>query len=136
MTISELLDAAKRAQGSLGNVAAKLGTDQSNLSNWRKGRYKPSATQIARLADMASLPVFETVAEVEAQLEGDEDHVWARALGKLRAAGVAATVILTLATCLTPNREARAAGLNGSESTLSAKITKSPASITLAGLLF
>jgi hypothetical protein len=89
MVISELLDAAKRAQGSLGTVADRLGIDQSHLSHWRKGRSNPTATQIARLAEMASLPVLETVAQVEAQLEGDDHHVWARALAKLRAAGLA-----------------------------------------------
>ena len=66
---------------------------------------------------MAELPIFETVAQVEASLvNGDAGRVWERALGKLRAAGVAATVILTLGTCLTTGHDARADTLNGFES--------------------
>ena len=110
MTISELLDAAKRKQGSLGAVADQLGIEQSRLSNWRKGTRRPDPAQIMRLAEMAGLPPFETLAEVEQEIDEKNASVWARALGNLRAAGVAATVILTLATCLTPSHDARAAG--------------------------
>lgn len=110
MDISELLDAAKRKKRTLGAVAHELGLHQSRLSDWKSGRFKPDATQIAQLAEMAELPIFETVAQVEASLTGEGGKVWERALGKLRAAGVAATVILTLGTCLTTTHEARAAG--------------------------
>ena len=115
MKISELLDAAKRAQGSLGSVAEALKIEQSRLSHWRSGRTKPTATQIAMLAELASLPVFETVAKVESSLDDDTTHVWERALGKLRAAGVAAGVVLVagmLAT-LTPNTAHAIGGKGG-----------------------
>lgn len=94
MTIAELLDAAKRAQGSLSAVAEKLGVAPSKLSEWRKGKYKPDATHIVQLAELAGLPVFETLAAIETMLEADRASVWIRALGNLRAAGVAATVVL------------------------------------------
>ena len=127
MTISELLDAAKRANGSLGNVAEALKIGQSHLSNWRSGRSKPTATQIAMLAELASLPVFETVAQIESSLDDDTTHVWERALGKLRAAGVAASLTLILGTYLTTSNDARASTIseaqNGSNSTLSARNT-------------
>jgi hypothetical protein len=122
MDIQELLDAAKRKCGTLGAVAKAMDVNQNRLSEWRKGLYKPNPTQIAQLADLAGLPIFQTVAEVECSLEGDKARVWEKALGNLRAAGVAATVILTLGTCLTTAHEARAAGFDGSESTLSARI--------------
>ncbi len=94
MNIAELLDAAKRQAGSLGAVAQKMGVNQARLSEWRKGKYKPDATNIAELAEIADLPVFQTLAEIECDLETDRASVWERALGNLKAAGVAATVVL------------------------------------------
>lgn len=96
MNIQELIDAAKRAKGSLGAVAAGLGMHQNRLGDWRAGRRKPDANEIAYLAECAGLPVLETVAEIEAQLNTTYAPIWQAALGKLRAAGVAATVILGL----------------------------------------
>jgi len=110
MTIGELLDAAKRKQGSLGAVADRLGFHQSRLSEWRAGKRKPNASEILILAELAEVPPLETLAKIEQELDAKNASVWARALGNLRAAGVAATVILTLATCLTPSHDARAAG--------------------------
>jgi transcriptional regulator with XRE-family HTH domain len=101
MTISELLDAAKRKQGSLGSVADRLEFHQSRLSEWRSGKRKPNASEILVLAELAGLPPLETLAQVEQELDEKHASVWARALGNLRAAGVAATVILTLGTSLT-----------------------------------
>ncbi|WAS52786.1 transcriptional regulator [Burkholderia ambifaria] len=112
MTIAELLDAAKRKQGSLGVIAQRFGFHQSNLSNWRSGREKPNASQIMMLAEMAELPPFETLAKVEQQLDEKHASVWARALGNLRAAGVAATVTLGLAIYSTTPNEADAAVTN------------------------
>lgn len=109
MTISELLDAAKRKQGSLGAVADQLGIEQSRLSNWRKGTRRPDPAQIMRLAEMAGLPPFETLAEIEQEIDEKNASVWARALGNLRAAGVAATVTLGLAIYSTTPNEADAA---------------------------
>jgi transcriptional regulator with XRE-family HTH domain len=110
MNIGELLDAAKRKQGSLGSVAEQMGIEQSRLSKWRAGDRKPDAAEILLLAEMAGLPPFETLAQIEQELDSKHQSVWARALGNLRAAGVAATVILTLGTCLTQSHDARAAG--------------------------
>lgn len=94
MDIAELLDAAKRKQGSNAAVAEKLGYHYTKLSHWRSGRYKPDATEIMMLAEMAGLPAFETLAQIESQLDTERASVWQRALGNLRAAGVAATVVL------------------------------------------
>ncbi|CAB3671616.1 helix-turn-helix transcriptional regulator [Trinickia soli] len=96
MTIGELLDAAKRKLGSLGAVARQFGFEQSRLSAWRSGTRKPDAGEIMMLAEMAGLPPFETLAKIEQELDEKHQSVWARALGNLRAAGVAATVILGL----------------------------------------
>ncbi|MBY4692617.1 helix-turn-helix transcriptional regulator [Burkholderia latens] len=113
MDIAELLDAAKRKKKTLGAVADGLGVHQNRLSEWRKGTYKPDATTIAQLAEMAELPIFETVAQIEASLDQSKAAgVWERALGKLRAAGVAATVTLGLAIYSTTPNEADAAVKN------------------------
>ncbi|MFL9872958.1 transcriptional regulator [Paraburkholderia megapolitana] len=112
MTISELLDAAKRKQGSLGVVADRFEFHQSRLSEWRSGKRKPNAGEILILAELAGLPPLETLAQIEQELDEKNASVWARALGNLRAAGVAATVILTLGSCLmmTPSADVHAQG--------------------------
>ena len=97
MDIAELLDAARRKQGSFGTVATMLGIRQSALSNWRAGRNKPSATEIALLAEMAEIPVLETLAQVERELNADRRSVWDRALGSLRTAGATAVLLLGIA---------------------------------------
>ena len=87
MDISELLDAAKRKKRTLGAVALELNLHQSRLSDWKSGRFRPDATQIAQLAEMAELPIFKTIAEVEASLEvGEAAQVWQRALKTLNGA--------------------------------------------------
>lgn len=96
MNVGELLDAAKRKQGSLGAVAQRMGIEQSRLSKWRSGDRKPDAADIMLLAEIAGLPPFETLARIEQEIDEKNASVWARALGNLRAAGVAATVILGL----------------------------------------
>ncbi|MFL9870406.1 helix-turn-helix domain-containing protein [Paraburkholderia megapolitana] len=96
MDVQELMDAAKRKCGTLGAVAKAMDVNPNRLSEWRKGLYKPNATQIAQLAELAGLPIFQTVAEVECALEGDNARVWARALASLRAASVATTQVLKI----------------------------------------
>ncbi|QTO42801.1 transcriptional regulator [Burkholderia latens] len=112
MKIGELLDAAKRKQGSLGSVAKQMDIEQSRLSKWRAGLLKPDAAQVMLLAEMADLPPFETLAQIEQELDAKNASVWARALGNLRAAGVAATVILGLSIYSTTPKEASAAETN------------------------
>lgn len=112
MDLPELLDAAKRRKGSLKDIAADLGMHPNRLSDWRAGRLKPSASEIAYLAECAGLPVLETVADIESQLDSQHAGIWKRALGNLRAAGVAATVTLGLAIYSTTPNEADAAVTN------------------------
>ncbi len=94
MTISELLDAAKRNAGTFGTLADALGCHQNRFSEWRKGTRKPDASEIAFLAAQAGLPVLQTVADIEAQINSKYAHVWREALGKLTAAGVTAGLVL------------------------------------------
>ena len=106
MDLPELLDAAKRGRGSLKEIATDLDMHPNRISDWRAGRLKPDASEIAYLAECAKLPVLETVAEIESQLAGRHSEIWKRALGSLRAAGVAATVVLgvTALTAISSNK--------------------------------
>ncbi len=99
MNIEELIDAAKRKKGSLGALAEDIGVHQSRLSEWKKGRAKPDANVIAYLAEVAGFPVLETVAEIESQIDDRFARIWSEALGKLRAAGIAASVTIGLGIC-------------------------------------
>ncbi len=112
MDLPELLDAAKRRKGSLKDIAAELGMHPNRLSDWRAGRLKPSASEIAYLAECAGLPILETVADIESQLDSQHAGIWKRALGNLRAAGVAATVILGLSIYSMTPKNASAAVTN------------------------
>ncbi len=106
MNVRDLIDLAKTNSGmTLGQLAAEMQMAQSKFTAWKKGEYNPSPSEIAYLAEKAGLPVLETVAEIESSLSGRYAPIWQAALGKLRAAGVAATVTFSLAissTMLTP----------------------------------
>jgi transcriptional regulator with XRE-family HTH domain len=84
MNIDELIDAAKRKKGSMSAVAEGLQMNQTRLSDWRAGRRKPDANEIAYLADSAGLPVFETVGMIQMQLDNRFSTIWQAALKKLQ----------------------------------------------------
>lgn len=91
-----LIDLARQRSGmSFGEMAKELDRSQSRISEWRAGRVKPDANEIAYFATKAGLPVLQTVAEIEAQLDDRYASIWREALGKLTAAGVAATVLVS-----------------------------------------
>lgn len=94
MKIGELLDAAKRARGTFGQLADDMGCHQNRFAEWRKGTRKPDAGEIMKLAEIAGLPGFETLASIEAELDVKHAATWRAALGKLTAAGVAASVLM------------------------------------------
>jgi len=96
MNVAELLDAAKRKVGTYAEIAKRLGLAPARVSEWRKGLFKPDASQVAQIAEMAELPVFETVAAIEMSVHPEAESVWRKALEKLKAAGVAACAVLIL----------------------------------------
>lgn len=86
MQIVDLISAAKKASGLKYNqMAEELHVTPSTFSAWKKGDYKPSASEIAYLAEKAHLSVLETVAEIESQLRPDLADVWKRALNRSKA---------------------------------------------------
>lgn len=96
MNVAELIELAKKTSGmTLGQMAAELQIRQDRITEWKKGQFKPAAGEIAYFAEKAGLPVLETVAEIEEVIDPRFSHIWAKALGNLRAAGIAATVTLS-----------------------------------------
>lgn len=98
MTLIELIETAKDAAGSYGQLAERLGCHQNRITDWKKGKARPDASKIACMAEISGLPVLTTLADVEAQVDPEHSATWRAALGKLKAAGVAAAVAVTMVT--------------------------------------
>lgn len=94
LTLNDLIHTAAAKAGSLGKLAEGMGRHQNRVTEWKKGTSKPDAHEIAYMAKLAGLPVLSTVAEIESQLDSRYSAIWSEALGKLTAAGVAASVLL------------------------------------------
>lgn len=117
MDLQELIEKAAEAQGSLKQLAESMGKHQNRLTEWKKGTHKPDADEIAFMAKAAGLPVIQTVAEVQSELDSKYASIWREALGKLTAAGVAATVGAVMV--MSPqNANASPSQVNGERSTL------------------
>lgn len=93
MNLCELIEKAALKAGSQTELAAQIGKSPARLSEWKKGKHKPEAGEIVRLAEIAGLPALSTLAEIESQLDEKHSALWAQALGKLTAAGVAASAL-------------------------------------------
>ena len=85
MNVKELVEAARKATGGYKPIAEGLGMSELRLSDWKAGRRRPEASEIAYLAEIAGFPVLETVAEIESQLSGKHSNVWLKALEDWRA---------------------------------------------------
>ena len=90
MNVEKLIERAAIEARSQRALAAKLGVHPNMVTYWKSGKHKPSASQIAELAEYARLPVLETVAEIEAEIDERNAEIWKRALRALQSAGVAA----------------------------------------------
>lgn len=60
MLLTTLIDAASKSAGSQNALARKLGVSSGRVSDWRKGRQHCPDEKIARMAEIAGLPVEET----------------------------------------------------------------------------
>ena len=101
MNLQELIEQAAAAKGGKGELGRLMKKAPARISEWMSGERKPDAHEIAFMAECAGLPVLQTVAEIEAQLDERYASIWREALGKLTAAGVTAAVLMTSA--LLPN---------------------------------
>lgn len=76
-----LIERAKQVSGrSLKEMAAEMHISQSRISEWKKGKFLPDASEIAYFADKADLPILPTVVELERQLNPLYAAVWQKAL--------------------------------------------------------
>lgn len=101
MTVAELIELAKQNSGmTLGHMATELGIRQDRITEWKKGKFRPNAGELAYFADKAGLDVAETVMDVERSFDPRFAAIWERALGNLRAAAAAAAA----AGVVTPSR--------------------------------
>jgi transcriptional regulator with XRE-family HTH domain len=99
MDTKTLIDLAKANSGmSFGEMATELGYAQQKISEWRRGSFEPSAGVLAYFAEKAGLPVLVTVAEIEETFDPRFAPIWAKALGNLHAATLAATPTIGTAT--------------------------------------
>ena len=93
MDIRELIDKAAAQHNGKAGLARALGKAPPRISEWYTGKHKPEAGEIMRLAEIANLPALSTLVEIQAQLDDKHQTLWRNALGKLTAAGIAASVI-------------------------------------------
>ena len=85
MNIKDLIDAAKNKSGmQLGQIAEEMHIPQAKLSEWKKGKYRPGASQIIYLAERAELPAIKILAEFEAETHPELAGFWKRAVSELR----------------------------------------------------
>lgn len=104
MNLKELIDQAADQSGGKAALARAMEKKPPRISEWYNGTAKPDAHEIAYLAECAGLPILETVAEIESQLDERYSSIWKSALEKLKAAGVAASTILILQAGLPPEK--------------------------------
>ena len=86
MNIVELIESAARARGSALELAREMRKAPARITEWKKGRAKPDAAEIAYMAKVAGLPVLITVAMIEAELHPETAPLWHAALGELEGA--------------------------------------------------
>lgn len=85
MNVKELIDAAVQTSGKAqSEFAQELGVQPARLSEWKSGKCKPDANEIAFFAEKAGLSVMATVAELEAELNPRYASLWKRAVRELR----------------------------------------------------
>jgi transcriptional regulator with XRE-family HTH domain len=85
MQIRELIESAKKNSGqSLGELAEELGVRQARISEWKKGLYRPDNSELAFFARKARLSVFETLAEIETELNPRFADLWKQAVSEIR----------------------------------------------------
>jgi len=84
MNLLNLIEEASRAKGSAMELARCMKKAPARITEWKKGRAKPDAGEVAYMAKAAGLPVLITVAMIEAELHPEKAEIWKEALGELK----------------------------------------------------
>lgn len=74
--ISSLVLEAARTAGTASKLAEKLHTTSSRVSEWKTGRVRPSASEVAYMADLTGKNVFDTLADIEAERDPEFAEFW------------------------------------------------------------
>ena len=90
MDLMRLIEEASRAKGSSLELARCMRKAPARISEWKKGKSKPDAGEVAYMAKVAGLPVLITVAMIEAELHPETRELWEAALGEVEARPVLA----------------------------------------------
>ena len=85
MKVNDLIDQAGAVVGSLGQLAQAMHKHPARISEWKSGKRKPDAAEVAYMAKVAGLPVLITVAMIEAELHPETRELWEKALGEIEA---------------------------------------------------
>ena len=85
MLIKEIIEQASLKTGGKVKLAEKIETHKNRISDWISGRRKPEAAEIAVLAQIAGMPILETVAAVEMELNDKYKDIWILAIEEWRA---------------------------------------------------
>ena len=84
MNVSELIMKAREKAGGYEPIAKGLNMSKNRLTDWKAGSRKPDANEIAYLADIAGLPILETVAEVQKEMSNDYADLWEKAANEIK----------------------------------------------------
>lgn len=80
MNIKILIEAALIKVGKRSALALGMKQDAQRISDWKAGRRKPNASEIAYMAHIAGVPILETVAKIEMQMKPEYSKIWEKAL--------------------------------------------------------
>ncbi len=85
MNIQELIAKAAKKTGSMKALAEKLDKNPGRITEWHQGKRKPDAYEIARIAIICKMPIFETIAEIEINLFPENKQTWETAIKEINA---------------------------------------------------
>ena len=76
MLIHEIIEKARQNKGESRKIAEEMNIHPARISDWLAGRRKPEVSEIALLAKIAGMPILETVAAVEMELNDKYKDIW------------------------------------------------------------
>ncbi len=80
MNLKQLIEAAAFKRNGQANLAKEIGRGATTITEWKAKRRRPETSEIAYMAEIAGVPVIETVIEIEAELATKYSNSLSRAL--------------------------------------------------------
>lgn len=94
MTLTDLIEAAAMKAGGKSKLAGRLNKAPARISEWLSGAKTPNDEDVFDLADIAGVPRLTALCEVRASNPAPGAERWREILGKLTAAGIAASMVM------------------------------------------